>query len=346
MDTKEFVNAVRFVAPALAAKDTIEKLVCFWFSESGVTAFDDMVALVRDFECPFSGNVRGSLILPWLSTVTASELRFKESTNQVQVQAGRSKITLPLIIDDTPYFEEPDLSEAPQLVLGDVAAAIRAALPCIGNDQSHEETMGILLDFVDDGVHVYATDQVSAAHAFVTAEIDEALVETTHALHPRFVELLQANLAEDAVLLFGDTIIGAYTAPASGLYGRVQPEVVLDDVQRIFEIEDDVRASAVPIPERFGVAMKRAEIMVAATKGAAADLEIKSTKLFVTTDTPNGKTHDVVKLSGGHADTKISVLPASIAPLIERCDRFAVSEDGHMMWLFGAGVTYLISGVG
>src|SRR5258708_37719206 len=106
---KDFLDILNIARPALASKDLVEELVCFWFVNDKVYAYNDVIGIQLPLKTDFTGGIRGSLILGLLDKSRAKDI-FIEPINdgEMLLRAANTRLTMPLFEDKRSLWDVPE----------------------------------------------------------------------------------------------------------------------------------------------------------------------------------------------------------------------------------------------
>src|SRR5688572_3377387 len=137
MKRLELIEVLKKVAPALAAKDLVPAMSCFFFDGKLVSAFDDILAISAPMPTDFKGGLRGHLLLDFLSASRAPEVEFLVEGEEMTVKAGRSKLKIPIVPLDDFKFEWPKVKSEGLKLDETFFKALNQVLPSMGRDPSN-----------------------------------------------------------------------------------------------------------------------------------------------------------------------------------------------------------------
>jgi DNA polymerase III sliding clamp (beta) subunit (PCNA family) len=180
MNRELLLEKLDIVAPALSKTNLVPVLSHFWFTNGGLMAYNDLIAISTKLDTEFIGAVPGSTLMALLEKSKAKDVEFvtgkdgnkKLPEGQLLVKAASSKFTLPYLEEEkTHIFEMPeeDLSVALPVDLEAFLDAIEICMISLKEDPAIPDSLGITLMFGPDYIDIYTTNDATITKATVSA---------------------------------------------------------------------------------------------------------------------------------------------------------------------------------
>lgn len=178
------LDALRFVAAAVAKKDYVPALNHYRIKDERVTGFNGIFGLSSDIDVDLNCCPRASDLLAAIKSCPAETISLNMTPNgRLAVKSGKFKSFVNCIDDEPQYFVEP---EGEEVELGpNFLSGIKMMAPLMGIDASRPWAMGILLS----GQSMYATNNIMLAQYWHGTQIPLDVVIPAVAIE----ELLRIN---------------------------------------------------------------------------------------------------------------------------------------------------------
>lgn len=139
------LDALRFVASAVAKKDYIPELTHFRIKGERVTGFNGIVALSSDIDCDIDTCPNATKLIAAIRACPEETIALNMTpANKLAVKSGRFKSFVDCLIDEPAVFVEPegvDISISEHFLPG-----IKRLAPLMGIDASRPWSMGIRIN--------------------------------------------------------------------------------------------------------------------------------------------------------------------------------------------------------
>lgn len=137
------LDALRFVAAAVAKKDYVQDLTHFKIKHGRVTGFNGMMALSSDIDVDLDIQPHAGRLLAAIKACPGTISLNMTPTGKLAVKSGKFKSFVDCLPDESAYFVEP---EGESIDLGpNFLAGIKAVSPAMGVDASRPWAMGVKL---------------------------------------------------------------------------------------------------------------------------------------------------------------------------------------------------------
>ena len=189
---KDFLDLLKSCRHGLSTRDVIPALACFCFYKNEVISFDDVVAVVAPCDVGgFTGGFRGGLLMKWLETTKAKEVKLVEhkESGSMEWRAGRSRLKMEVLPGKEFVFSIPR-HDGDTVAIPDFREFLQAAAVSMGTDPSSPWRLGVTLSFGGDGITLFSTDNLSVTAVFAEYDIPKDLQGKQVILVPRLVEVV------------------------------------------------------------------------------------------------------------------------------------------------------------
>lgn len=346
LEREPLLKALETAKPALATKELIEELLCFWMDGKTLTAYNDAsLGIQVPFVSELKGGLRGSILLGMLSHSRAKDVEIELPTEgEALIKAGRTKLKLSLLDAEKAIWEMPKLGKAKGYKLSKAfLEAMKLVLLSIGNNSAKPDTMGVTV-ILQGGLQFYSTDDKTISWATIK-DVDgwplKPGVRTT--IPTEFITQL-LRIADDKTELFlTENDVLAKTVDGVRLFARLIDVPSPMNYKKIID-ESMGGIQLVTIPVRLKLALERATIMLEGHDEEAVEVEIADDVLRLYAKTAFGELRDSIKLEEFPKPVKIKVNPAMMKRGLPYTANMGMS--GELTVMSGKNFLYLISNQG
>lgn len=350
LERSALLSALEIAAPALATKEVIEQLCCFWFDGEQVIAYNEGLAIVAPFKSQLLGGIKGALMLGVLQNSRAKEVEIIATENvgggvTAELKAGRARLKLALLDTEGQPFHFPELRKSkPSSLSASVLEALKAVKEYVGKGTAIPEQLGVTISRDSTQVHLYTFDDVTISWKSAAAPrdwFDETVIIPTF-----FVEQL-VRLADDKTQLYltKDAAI-AITGKGVKIYAPiVEPAKKPYEFQKVAK-EHLKQSDLVEIPNLLRLALERASVVLDGQKDNEMEMYVEKDRkgnciLRLHAITPAGELNDRMTLEKQIPETSCKVNPTLLKRALEQCDRIGFSDRAVIMQ--GERLMYLTS---
>lgn len=328
MNRKKLISTLELVKPALADDGLVPIFTNYCFDNGKVFGYKDSLGIVAPCEVKDSFALQGRLLFDLLKQASAKEVEFEQNNDEVVVQSGRTKMTLPSIPKDEFIFEEPEDQKWDFMI--DVDDNLITAMTLCLKTSSTDFTMPAFngLTFKGGkGTKIYSCDGDSLSRYSLGGNSPEGV---THTISNEFCEAVikvcEKTGYKNGQLYINDEWSVAELGNDYKIYGRIiQNDEPLDfekQIKRVVKGAPDY----VDIPDGLKAALSRARV-VADLEGTPTALNVAGGKVKLATNTHMGAVTDRVKISGKHPDVKANVSARLVSRALSICDSMAIGEE-------------------
>lgn len=325
LSRQELYDALNEVKPALATKELIEELCCCWMDGKAITAFNDTLGIRVPFESPFTGGVRGNLLLGMLSNSRAKQVSIEPLTDgNALFKAGRTLLKLSLLPITQAVYELPKLGKEGYCPTGAFWGALQKVSIALGPNLTAPEQLGVSVAPTRAGLALYATDASTLAETFVKADWPQLKNRIT--IPRAFIEQLVKLQGAGTTLYLQGGGIAAKNPDGLLLFSR------LVDVPKPSDFEKTINDCSkdltfFEVPRRLHLALERASVLLATEANASLSMAIMDDRLLLQARTALGDLKDSIGLDNANGNVQCRTNPDLIKRALEFADDIAMSEQ-------------------
>lgn len=273
MERALLLKSVSAVAPALSDNDLVPAFGCFYFRKGRLCAYNNAIGISVPTEFPVkAGGVDGPLFMNFLKHSSAAEIKVTPDEDNVSLSCGRSRIKLRLLSKSEFSFKQPKTKSATHLELDEIKQVVfqqcleRTAIS-IGIDPGRPEHLGVLLEFSDEGVTMYATDNFTAARTRLSMDVPEELQGTALCIPPEAVKALLRVDASMFASIFVEKGWMMFRSPEGyEVFSRTMAQADASTYHNVFGSQDwESKKGWLALDEEFGPAITRATLLASDT---------------------------------------------------------------------------------
>ena len=327
MNRRAFSEALELVSPALATKDLIPILSCFCFSEQGVLAYDDIVAIYHPLEnCNISGAVRGKLLMDWALCTRSPELVATTSDGSIEVKAGRARLNTVLLPPEDFVFSFPEDKQKVTIALDNKwMAAITKSHVSVGLDPAHPWRMGITIARENDRTVIYSSDNKSATRVKLKRPLD---LKSPVILPARFLQLLidLSKKLDPEMLVLNKRWVEAHFTNGLRLFSRSGAKPDLRAFSGLFgALEAIDKSEFCEIPKGFGSCLERAQAILPFAKQPYTRISVREGKMGLYTQSSAGEVSDKIQIPG-HSDIEVDCSPGLMLKVLPYAEKMKMAR--------------------
>lgn len=342
IDRIALLAAINTVKPALATKDLVEELCMVWFDGQHAMAYNDAeLGIQVPFKCPFTGGIRGELLLGLLSNSRAREITLDpDGDGKMKLKAARMKAELSVLNGSRSIWQFPEPNKKASFPIPEAfIAGLKAVLVSVGNDTSIPEKLGVTVQF-HGGVTLYSTDSVSMAQ--VQLEMNTKAKAKSIILPTAFCEQLLRLCSKGGFIELRDDCAIAGNEDGVNIFARlVYSAKPLNFASIIEKHERWSKGAEMEVPDRLPLALERALVLLNGVPKAAVDFTIEEGHLTLETKADGrGHAKDVISIPDHVPDISVRLDPE----LIKRALPFAESmifTNAALIMRAGDDFTYI-----
>lgn len=327
MDRISTLEVVTSVAPALSDNDLVPAFGCFFFRKGRLCAYNNAIGMSAPFDFPVkAGGVDGKLMLRFLKSASGLEVNAKDNDGDLQLSCGRSRMKLRIVPKSEFSFRTPKMRNSSIIRLDDdqctvmQSAMARTAISA-GIDPTRPDTLGVLLEFTDHGVLMYATDNYTAAASVVEVPVPMELVGKTLSIPPEAVKTLTGVPSSLFSSITVDTGWMLFRDPSGlELFSRTIRQDGASMYHEAFMGERMTEdAGWLTITDELAPAFARAGFLV--SDSVFTSVTIKKGRMILKTRARGSDIHDEVKLEGKGCNGHLMVNPLSVSRCLDHVDQ-------------------------
>ncbi len=307
MERTTLVETLKSVSLAVANKDLVPILACFCFDGEEVVGYDDLVAISCPCPADIKGAVNAKTLLGYLGATTTDDVKFKQTSKNLKVTAGKGDITLPILSEDEFIFEFPETKKATTIPFDDALVdALEASILSMGLDPGHPWRLGVTVVFEEDMVTMYSSDNLTASEVITPLEekLDKKSLPGDVVLPPRFCQLLTTMASREipVELVIGKGWVQANFESGAKLFTRTSDSADVELYQQTFDslLPEGYEEDAADTPEGAAQALERALVILQSSPDKKVTMNVKGNSLQLTATSPLGKFNESLPFKGHH----------------------------------------------
>ena len=333
MNRLEFLERLKLAAPALAKREIMLMLTNFAFDGQTVSAFNDEIGIRLPCKVPFTGMVRGDILISMLSNSRAKELEIEAGDNSIQIKAASAKFKLPLMVDGMELFEFPKPDKAHRIGDDDeFVACVAQVLPFCANNGTVPEHLGVTIEYGEKVARFFAFDGNVMACSTIEADDNIAdVIVLPFEFCSQLVALAKTKGASTAVSLSDKYALAEVTLPLGkvSLFSKLidcpQP---LDLTKRMRALRSDGKWAE--LPGLLDTVLTRAKLLYAENKGATTITIKDDGRGLLYTKSDHGEIKDPIVLAG-HAPIEVKTDAHKLHKGVEQCSEIMLTERCIML---------------
>jgi hypothetical protein len=237
------LDALRFVATAVAKKDYIPELTHFKIKDGRVTGFNGVLALSSDIDVDLNIQPAAAKLLTAIRACSGVISLHMTAGGRLSVRSGKFKSFVDCLPDDAATFVQP-VGET--IELGEqFLPGIKAISPLMGIDASRPWSMGVKLQ----GQSMFATNNVMLAEYWHGTTLPIDVVIPAQAIN----ELIRINECPSRVQIEPNSISFWFGDKRWLRTGLLQGDMW--PIDRMSELLSQVEGEQIAIPEGFAEAV-------------------------------------------------------------------------------------------
>lgn len=344
LSTKAFTRVLDCVYPAVARKDLIEDLTCFWFDGNAVIAYNDNIGIKAPFTAGLAGGVKAATLRDFVKASRALLIEFEvlRGGKMVEFRAGEAKLTLELLARSTqidfPVFEPSATTVVP--------AAFEAALPpmlmSVGADGSIPDQLGVTICPKGDDLYLFSTD----ANTFSATVVGrpEGWLEERFCIPKAFCEQVLVLCKRGYLTVINGQKVFAESEHKVQLWGRlveVDRSINFDKLATEY-FPADYRARCFSISKRFKRAIHVALALLDRREGDPVRISIDGEILRLYATASRNELIDAMWLEAPQPPISIYVNPILMRRAFDFCTDMLVTK-GTVVMSGPSGFVHVIS---
>jgi hypothetical protein len=171
LNTKQFLDALKTVSPALIQNEMYPLRSCFGFTGEQVIGYNGEIAIIKNFETDFNGSVIGNTLLEWSKSFSIEEngsdrqlFTERQTESSVKFRIEKSEIELP--INPKIEFTLPAIEDVEEIHLTDDFVKDLEKCRISMNENIQSGWMyGITMFYKDDKYCFFSTDDGTASRS-------------------------------------------------------------------------------------------------------------------------------------------------------------------------------------
>lgn len=344
MNTKDLVQRLELVQPALADDNLVPIFTCFMFKEGTVSAYNDVISIIAPLTLDIDQVALNGTILIGLLKNSTGDAEFSMNDENVQIKAGRSNYKLPYFKQEDFLFEEPDEQWVAAVSVNEtLLRGLEVCLTTVSRDHSMPALMGVCFNF--DKKLMFSCDGDAITQYKTEAKFNGKGVFT---VPNEFCSALLKVCSETETTLgkidFGEGWVRATLDNKFVIYGRmIENEAPLDHLALIDQTLKGQDTFA-PLPMGLNEALARARVL-SDPESSKTVLTIKGNKFKMETATRSmGTVNDELSIRG-HLEATAAVHASLMQRSIAICDQILVA-DNCTAYKSGVEVLQVVSNIG
>ena len=339
--------ALNTVKPALATKDLIEELAHVWFDGKTITAYNDAdLGIQAPFDAPFTGGIRGNLLLGLLVNSRARDILIEPADEgQMLLKAAKVRVKLAVLGEDRSVWKFPKVNMKGTFDVDDAfVTALRSVLIAVGNDTSIPEKLGVtLVPNKKKDLWFYTTDSKSIASALCPMPKGAAVADRV-ILPTAFCEQVLRCCAKGGFMEITDNHAVAGNGDGVLIYTRlVDPsEKPLDFTNIINKNMQFPEKAEFEIPGKLELALERVMVLLDGMDGEVVTISIEKGVMTLEVECEGrGHLKDTIVVPDDVPAISVKIDPALLKRGLDLSMEMAIGKDAAA--LFGGSFTYLCS---
>lgn len=347
---ESLLQAALLVKPALASQSYIPALTHICFDGVTMLAYNDISAIMVRSPIEMEMCVPGDLLIKALGSLTADELLMQQDTSgNLLLAAGRSKLKLPTLpIADFP-FEEPEVARTIKLSAS-ILKGIEKCLVAVGHDPTHPAQMGITMEAGKDGATLYSTDNFTISRYQTDTKI--SLPASVPVILPTFfceqiVSLAKAYPDEPVELAIQAGSLIAVVGDTAKLFTKQLVDLEpmnFDTILKKYHVDEVIKEAAIAIPDSFDASFDRALMILANEMDKVTKVTMTGDKMKILSTSSLGEASDSFTYKDPNAPAEpFFVDPALVSRGSKICSKVAILEKVMVLGNEDLSFTHLIA---
>jgi DNA polymerase III sliding clamp (beta) subunit (PCNA family) len=347
MKTEPLLQALNLARPALGSNDSMPVLSHFCFIGDAIFAFNDVLAIVVEYDSGLHCALHGDTLLGLLNAGPGPDVEIKiDKSGIAKLKMAKGTADLPTLdVASSPFaYPEEDKPLVTVPLTEAFLVALNMVLLSVGVDSVKPEFAGVTVDVQKSGITLYSTDNRSAtrvtvggkflsrtgATAVLPAQACELLLKLAPQAGKEGAQL--ALLGPAAVVTFGDVTL--VTRAVSGDEAAKHYETVF--------AEHTTKGVLVDLPEDFNFAIHKACVVTQSDAVRECAILTDGDQLVIHAQGAVGKFREALKLPKkfGPVEVRVDPVLAQRALPYARQARF---NHGRSLVLLHADITHVIS---
>lgn len=336
---QELLEALTTAKPALATKEIVEECCCAFFDGKALTTFNDTLGIRVPFKSPFTGGVRGSLLIGMLSNSRAKDVTVEPLTDgNALFKAGRTLLKLSLLPLEQAVYEIPKLKGDGFCPDSAFWLALERVCVALGSNLTAPEQLGVSIAPTRAGLNFYATDASTLCETSVEADWPQLKERIT--VPSVFIEqLLKIKDGKTKLHLTGGAI-SAVNKEGVMVFSRLVSVPKPSDFEKT--INDCLKGvKFFSIPRRLPLALERASVLLSTESNVSLTMEIMDDQLQLRAKTSLGDLKDTIGLEEANGNIQCRTNPDLVKRALEYSVDIALSEQ--VILLQSKGFRYVVS---
>lgn len=328
VDREEFSALLTRLKPALRAGNALPALTHMWFNGKSARAYDGgfgiRLSLASELEC----GVPGPTLLGLLATSVLKEATLEQGNSLLSIKLGKatSKVSVLDLEQQLWPFPEKMPKNHKTITLGEeFIEALRKVLTVKVSVATRVEHHGVMAEWEDGKLYLYATDSMTLAMASVDSDgkfpktlLPRTFAEQMVAQAPGGVDF---TVLDDCLIATGDDVV---------FYSNVLDISGADDLNDIVAKQEEKHGKPVPLPAGLEGALARAEIL-AGREEALVTLSVEKSSLVVSGDYTLGKLKETLDLEGKHPAAKIRIKASHLRRALPNVDALSLTSNSIIL---------------
>jgi DNA polymerase III sliding clamp (beta) subunit (PCNA family) len=333
IERRDLFQALKAARPALADKNPLTQLLCYWFNGQSLFAYNNIIGVDVPLETDFKGGVQGALLFGLVSNSLSKTAEITVDGGDFLLKLGGSKSKFPTLPMDAAVWEFPALPKKSIKINQSLLDAIQHVLI------STTDEMGVTFISESDRLRLYSTNDRSLAWAMVDMGGPKIRMEVPPAFCQQVLDLCAAGgelyLEEDSIMAVADN------GPA--IFSRlIHSEQPLDyDAALANVLPENYPKKMIDIPGRLSMAYDRA-LVLSGGQPLGVNHVAADGILSLALDTNAGELRERVVLEGFNFKAKAAFDVALVKKGLGKMEKILFTDDCAIMTA-GKHLGYVVS---
>jgi DNA polymerase III sliding clamp (beta) subunit (PCNA family) len=335
-DRRELFTALKNCKPALADKNPLTQLLCYYFTGESLFAYNNIIGIDVPLETDFKGGVQGALLYGMVSNSLAKQAEITLDGNDFLLKLGGSKAKFPSLPPDSAVWEFPQLPKKHIKLDQKLLDAIQHVLI------SATDETGVSFISEKDRLRLYSTNDRSLAWSVVNGtDLPKVRMEVPPAFCQQVLELCAAGgklyLEEDAVMAVAEN--------GTAIFSRlIHSEKPLDyDSALANVLPENYHKKVTEIPGRLALAYDRV-LVLCGVLPIGVKHTVADAMLSLELDTNAGELREKVPLEGASYKAESAFDVALVKKGLSKMDKILFTDNCVIMTM-GNHSGFVVSGM-
>lgn len=336
VERKELQAALNAVRPALASKDPLTQLLCFWFSGKRLYAFNNIIGIDVPLASDFQGGVAGATLLGMVGSSIAKFADLAVEKNNLILKMGSSRSKFPSLPFEDSVWSFPKLPKEAIAIDDTFCQCLSRTLVCATDE------VGVSL--ICDGKRLSFFSTNDKAMAYDSIKAPAGLEATRVEIPPIFCEQVLSLCSGGGKLYFSDDAVLAVSDNDERIFSRILSSGNPLDYDKAVKtsLPKGYKEKLVPIPGKLAAAMDRAMVLA---NGDHAPVEhaITDGTLVLNFKSNLGSLTEKIKLDQPADDVAVVLDVGMVKKGIVKADSLLLTEQNAVFGWGKSGGAFVVA---